>query len=495
MLVFISDLHLSDGSSFETINPEAFRVFAEDLVWMVGQACRRQDGRVEALERVDLVLLGDVCDPLRSKLWAQAEANPKGLRPWSPEMEDADLAGDRHAELGALVTELTRGIVENNAGGEDSEGAGAKGLACLRRLAREGIRPEGLPGERAIPLKIWYLAGNHDWFYYVDHPAYVPARALLVEAFGLAQDPAKPFPHRLEQAPAELRTIFERHQVWAQHGDLYDKDNFQVGLDDPKTAPAPGQGARARSSIGDFIVIELINRLPDAIIASFVDEGDPLADDPEFREALDEIDNVRPMQAIPQWLLSVLERFASDNDERNKDRRRWVSKAVHERLVECRREHADFLKELDHWGWDTTETLQAGTLLSAFASLKLLARASELSEGEGRIWARHSSKVKYRQHAAERVRAEREAGGDPPRFIVFGHTHKPEVVPIDLDPPNSWVYINTGTWREVHQRCVGEPERIEFLSFHVMSIAAIYADDERGGRPYETWTGTLGLRP
>lgn len=66
-----------------------------------------------------------------------------------------------------------------------------------------------------------------------------------------------------------------------------------------------------------------------------------------------------------------------------------------------------------------------------------------------------------------------------------------EEAPLDLEDDQGRIYINTGTWRPIHSRCEGK-ER-EFVSAHVMSYAAIYKDDERKGRRYETWTGTLGV--
>lgn len=487
MLVFISDLHLSDGTTFESIDPEAFRVFAEDLHWMVGQACRHRtpEGHthVKALQRVDLVLLGDVFDPLRSSAWTDRETNPRQLRPWSPELAGASLASESHNQLGALVETITRRMVAHNDGQGDS-----RGLGHLRRLARDGIRPKGLPEGTRIPLKIWYLVGNHDWFYYVQHPAYRASRQAIVEALGLAQSPDEPFPHRIEQAPAELREVFNRHEVWAQHGDVYDDDNFQGDAVVAGSIPPLGSGGRALSSLGDLIVIELVNRLPREIIERLSEAGDPLAHDPLFEESLDELDNVRPMQAIPQWLISTLQRFETGDADRNQGRRRLVNRAVRDRLTELEREHGEFLHRVDRWGWDTTDTMRAAKWVSFFTPLKWLAHASEFGRGD-------SSRIatEFRKEAARHCSAPEGTRREQSRFVVLGHTHRPEVVPLDRKGPVERVYINTGTWRTVHERCFGDSGNIDFLSHHVMSIAAIYVDGERGGRPYETWTGTLGL--
>src|SRR3990172_8328575 len=69
MLVIISDLHLTDGTSGETIRPHAFRVFRENLRDMAYEASWRSDGTYRPIESLDLVLLGDILDLIRSVKW------------------------------------------------------------------------------------------------------------------------------------------------------------------------------------------------------------------------------------------------------------------------------------------------------------------------------------------------------------------------------------------------------------------------------------------
>jgi UDP-2,3-diacylglucosamine pyrophosphatase LpxH len=480
MLVFISDLHLTDGTTCETISPDAFALFVEDLEWMASQACRRRydDGSSgwEPLQRVDLILLGDILDALRTDSWYEGE---DGLRPWTPEMADADTRAEAHAQLAKRVADITRAIVTRN----------QQGLDCFRQLARDGIRVASGDGEITIPFKIWYLPGNHDWFYNVGLPEYHAARQLLVDAIGLAHPANQPFPHTLEEAPAELREVFAQHKVFAQHGDLYDAENYQLDLevDDDR----PGFGRRAHSSIGDVFVIELLNGLPQEIRDRLDKLGDPLANQGAFLKALEEIDNVRPTLAIPQWLAALLQRYETHDPaqrEREKARRKAVHDALGSRLETLLAE--PFVKRLDKpWRRDTIDQLQTGKLLNSLLPLSAMSKISRWAEVFDRP-------LTYRDYAKARLQEiQREASENQAEIIVFGHTHHPEVVPLDLDQTRGWVYINTGTWRRVHERCAAEERQLEFLSFHVMSFAAVYQGSERGGRPYETWTGTLGSRP
>ena len=62
MLVFLSDLHLNDGSRGTNIHPGAFQIFAERLRYLAARASWRADGFYRPIDRIDLVLLGGLQD-------------------------------------------------------------------------------------------------------------------------------------------------------------------------------------------------------------------------------------------------------------------------------------------------------------------------------------------------------------------------------------------------------------------------------------------------
>ena len=82
MLIILSDLHLNDGTTGEPLSPEAFALFADRLRELAMTASWRSDGAYRPIERIDLVLLGDVFDLLHSTRWHTALA--KGTVPFSP---------------------------------------------------------------------------------------------------------------------------------------------------------------------------------------------------------------------------------------------------------------------------------------------------------------------------------------------------------------------------------------------------------------------------
>jgi hypothetical protein len=85
MLVIISDLHLTDGTSGETIKAGAFKTFRESFRDLAYDASWRSDDKYEPIQCMDLVLLGDILDVIRSTRWCEA---PAGVRPISANLRN-----------------------------------------------------------------------------------------------------------------------------------------------------------------------------------------------------------------------------------------------------------------------------------------------------------------------------------------------------------------------------------------------------------------------
>ena len=69
MLVISSDIHLGDGTTANSISPTAFDLFSNRLRETAYYAWFRQDGTYRPIENLDLLLMGDILDPLHSTLW------------------------------------------------------------------------------------------------------------------------------------------------------------------------------------------------------------------------------------------------------------------------------------------------------------------------------------------------------------------------------------------------------------------------------------------
>jgi len=130
MLVFFSDIHLTDGTSGETINPGAFDIFADH----VAELARKR----EACE-VRIVLLGDGLDVIRSVRWLKS---PTGTRPWDERGEPQE----------RLTLDILRATLDEN----------REALEFLADVpGRVASRTEGrVPAES---VRLDYVLGNHDW--------------------------------------------------------------------------------------------------------------------------------------------------------------------------------------------------------------------------------------------------------------------------------------------------------------------------------------------
>jgi len=450
MLVIVSDLHLTDGSTSETISPGAFSVFAQRLRDMAVVASWRADGAYKPVEGMDLVLLGDTLDVIRSARWASLPT----VRPW----------GNPHApEFVDQIGRITDDILRHN---EPS-------LAVLRDLAAEGgvsvppvMRSTGLPARDAegqpVPVRIHYMVGNHDWFYHLPGSNHEAIRRRVVRQMGLANCPTRPFPHDIVESD-ELLQLMRRHKVTARHGDLYDPLSFE--------------GDRDASSLGDVIVIELVSRFT-AEVENHLANQLPASTVLGLRE----IDNVRPLMLIPVWIDGLLHRTCALPAMRKRVQAVWDRLADEFLSI-------DFVRQRERWS-----TLEmAGGLERAlkFSERLPIGWASSVAAWTNKI--RGASADSYYSHAL----GEQDFRNRRAKHVVYGHTHAAESVPLDASYAEGYVlnqlYFNAGTWRRVHRQTRLAPGEHEFIACDVLNYLAFFQADERRGRPYETWSATLGF--
>jgi hypothetical protein len=449
MLVIISDLHLTDGTIGESLPPGAFQIFAERLRELAESASWRADGTYRPVERIDLVLLGDMLDAIRSAHWGMQEQ----VRPWS----DPD-----SPDVVEHVTRITHAVLTHN----------AASLQILRGLARHAairIPPatgRGMPAyeveRHPVAVRIHYMVGNHDWFYHVRGAGYDALRRTVIEHLGLANRADAVFPHDPAES-GELLEALRAHRVIARHGDLFDPLNFE--------------GNRDASSLGDAIIIELLNRFSSEVQAQL---GDEL---PEATLAgLRELDNVRPLLLIPVWIDGLLQRSCPFPHVQTQVKRIWDRQA--DRFLDL-----PFVRQRDTWNPnDLVDGLQRALKFSQRMSL---AWASNILGWLNQL--RGADDESYSHHAL----AEQDFRNRRAMHIVYGHTHYVENVPLDASYAEGRVlnqrYFNAGTWRRVHVQTRLAPAEREFIPHDEMTYLAFFRGDERKGRPYETWSGTLGV--
>ncbi len=445
MLVIVSDLHLTDGTSGATVNPGAFEILAHRLSDVAVRASWRGDGGYRPIDRIDLVLLGDTLDMIRSTRWLHSN-----VRPWhdvhSPAMVD-------------VVTRVADDILTHN----------SESLSTLRQLAAEGAikvpmaaqsgQPDYHTQPISIPVRTHYMVGNHDWHLHLRGASYDLLRQKVAHHFGLANSHTAPFPHDPHECEELLETL-RRHRVFARHGDIFDPLNFNEDRDS--------------SSLGDAIVIELVGRF-------IVEVSREMADDLPAAVAagLAEIDNIRPLLLIPAWIDGMLERSCPSPAIRKQLKKIW------DRLAD------EFLqlpmvRECD--AADLIDGLESALKFSQRPSIGWASRVSKWLHS-----LRGASGDSYYQHAL----AEQDFRNRRARHIVYGHTHTCETIPLDASYADAYVlnqmYFNAGTWRRTYRPTILAPSEHEFIPTESMTYLTFFQGDERGGRPFETWTGTLGL--
>jgi UDP-2,3-diacylglucosamine pyrophosphatase LpxH len=460
MLVIISDLHLTDGTSGQTVQWGAFRAFRDRLSDLAYDASWRRDGTYKPIEELHLVLLGDILDVIRSTRWLVENGEPSQVRPWS------DSQGPLFV---GKVGSITAAILKNN----------SESLSTLNRLHSTVTIPEatadGKPaaaewqpeGKNRRPVKVHthYLVGNHDWFFHLPGEPYNQLRRTIVEALGLENPSNLTFPHNPLESEV-IQKIYSDHRVFARHGDIFDPFNYE--------------GDRNRSSLGDAIVVELVGRFSLTVQEQM---GGILPK--ATLDGIKEIDNLRPTLIIPVWVDSLLERTCPDTHLQREVKDVWDRLVDEVLALDFVRNHHSLFHLFDsvgqlEWGLKFSKGVSHGNLSRLFSWI------------EAKFGTHESS---YYSHAA----AEAAFKSRSARCIVYGHTHVYEMVPLDsLVMSNSLfdqVYINSGTWRPYHQLCRVHPEHEEFVKYQAMTYLAFFKDDERGGRPFDVWSGVLGAAP
>jgi len=447
MLVTISDLHLTDGSNGVTLDGGALDMFAQRLADLALRASWRADGRYRPIDRIDLVLLGDVLDLIRSRRWLEGSA-----RPWS------DLQSPQLLETTTLIVDDA--LRHNDAALRTLRALGTEGVIRLPQATAAGSPIPGGDGIQ-VPVVIHYMVGNTDWLLHVRGSGFDLLRQRVSHALGLINEHKQPFPHDASESD-DLQDALRRHSTLARHGDIFDP--LHCGDD------------RDAASLGDAIAIELIQKFLVKLEQKF--SGDL---SPSLLAAAGELDHFRPIVLAGVYLEGVLERTCPRPALRKEIKRTWDS--LTEELLG--------LPQVREQG-----SLTSLNLVDDLAAALLFSRRMSLGWATNiRQWLsglRGASDASYFQHAL----AEADYRNRRARHIVYGHTHHAETIPLDASYADGYVlqqtYFNAGTWRRVYQQTHSVAGQHEFLASDTFTFLAFFQGDERGGRPYETWSGSLG---
>jgi UDP-2,3-diacylglucosamine pyrophosphatase LpxH len=453
MLVIVSDLHLGDGTTSESIPSSAFQLFARRMKETAYFASWRKDGSYRPIENLDVVLLGDVFDALHSTRWLDAFSinDANYIRPWSD---------PQNPKYAAKLLEVTRAIFEENNGA----------LAILRRCA-EGREIRLAPATRSgnpdfkseeqVPIKVrfHYMIGNHDWYYHLEGEAFDKIRAEMVEKLGLC-NPASPFPYEASESPL-LKDLFDRYKVLGRHGDCFDMFNFDA------------EKGRNSSSIGDAFVMEVCNRYPVEAQRRY---GDKLPTG--VVDSLRHITNIRPAFAAPMWISGQIKNHAGGLPIEIELKKVWDE--IADEFLQL-----DFVRQLDKsFQFDSVDALELAIKISKSASFSTINEV--VAWAQDKLWGVKNSYTHYALNESAFL-------NQTAQYVVYGHTHHYETIPLDatgfMPYANSQMYFNSGTWRTYYDLAVKNPKEQKFVPYQALTYITFYTDGEYEGRNFDAWSG------
>jgi UDP-2,3-diacylglucosamine pyrophosphatase LpxH len=449
MLLIISDLHLGDGTTANSIPTSAFKLFAGRLQEAVQFASWQQDDTYRPIEDVDIVLMGDILDPLHSTLWLDTmPGDADYIRPWS------DPASPYYA---AKLMKVTRAILEKNKASLDI----LRGCASGEVLKLAPATKKGMPDQRIknrIPLhvRIHYIVGNHDWYYHLKGAAFDEIRREIIDAMGLCNDHS-PFPYTLDESPM-LKDLFARYRVHGMHGDYYDNFNFDR------------EKGRDHGTIGDVFTMDVCNRFPIEVEKRFKDKL-PV----ELVDSLRKMTNIRPSLAIPLWISGQIRSNATSTKFEHEIKEVWDD--IADEFLQL-----PYVREADKaFKFDIVDAMKVMIKISGHASF------STIDEVVGwvhdKMWGGEHS---FANHA---LREPSFLNGSA-QFIVYGHTHHHEIIPLDtLQNRQSQLYFNSGTWHSYYDLAVRNLKEQKFIPYQAITYLTFYKENEHDGRSFESWSG------
>jgi len=481
MLVVISDLHLGDGTTAESIPASAFYLFAKRL---------RQDahfasmhyGKYKPIEELDVILMGDIIDPLHSTKWLfppigqeqhidingqqhiriTEQGDKDYIRPWSD---------PSHPLFAPKLKEVTRSVLDYN----------KEALEVMRKLSTGELidfNPMDMSGDRdikalnRIPLKVrfHYMVGNHDWYYHLKGPDFDQIRQEIITALGLSNPPT-PFPHDLrkidpnspweaDQAP-EIERLFRQYKVFCRHGDCFDTFNFDE------------ERGRDQATLGDVFTMEVCNRYPEELRRK-----------PELNveviNNLRHITNVRPALATPLWITGQMKRLSNEHIltgvTESQIKRIWDD--LGDKFI-----NLEFVRNKDKaFQFDIVDSLEMAIKISKLISPETLDNIIFKLQ-KRRLFGNEGS-------FAENALKEPAFLDDSARYIVYGHTHHQETIPLDYDDHGgNQIYFNSGTWHTFFDLARKDPKEKKFVPYKALGYITFYKKDEHDERQFETWSG------
>lgn len=431
MLVVLSDLHFAEAQSSQIGDLRFNRNLAPD-VYQTYFSEVNQIAVKNKVDKIDLILAGDILEISRSGLWLESDERPYVSN-----------------EVVSPSSKTERTILNI-----------IKAIACEERVQDTLEIFRHIQDHFKMQIDVHYLLGNHDRLVNATPDIRRQVRTLL----GLPGEDSR-FLYQFI-----LRDHLGQPFCLVRHGHEYDPMNFSVNIQELETLPAEfSQDSYGEPCLGDIITIEYGAALPYYLVEEY-GENSVISDSKltSLYHRLMAFDDVRPSTALLSYLFST---------PGLKKRQTWeLMEPCFLRVFQALSEN-----QLIEEYIDDTENLNFAqrALLNGLLDTKLFTQNIPywtIKETMKQIskTLKLKSPVKYARREALIQNADSGC-----KCVISGHTHFPEVSLISATGGDQRYYINTGTWRNVI------PATRSFKGFgrlNAMSKVMVYAPDELSGK-------------
>lgn len=401
MFVVLSDLHFSEAQSTQlgpnrfnrNLPPEAYESYFYEI---------NQFARANNVDRMDLILAGDILEISRSVIWLDESHRPY--------INNYDVTPGSDVE--ATILKIMAAI--------EREDKVSETLALFRNI------------QEYFDMKVvlHLILGNHDRLV----NATPNTRKYFRHMFGLG-DSDKMIDHYLI-----VKDYKENPFCLVRHGHEYDPANFSLNAEKMDVLPTHFEEKYYQQScLGDITTSEFGTALPWLFLKEYGE--DAILENKTLTaiyRRLIEFDDVRPTTAWLSYLFST---------PGVKKKKTWEKiKPIFTKIINTLSDHEQF-----------NQTLKQSELVSRFGRLFLMGLLKSGFFRNGipywiikrimKIVAR-SIKVKSMAKWAkkESLILDKNSGC---KLVISGHTHFSEVSLLSAKNQNERYYINTGTWRNV----------------------------------------------
>jgi UDP-2,3-diacylglucosamine pyrophosphatase LpxH len=447
MLVLVSDLHITDSTTANNVNPEAFDLLGDEIA----DAASRRRAR-----EVELVLLGDILDLVRTDYWHRT-AIPMAQRPWGGTLDQrTGMNADRGA-IEAQFQAILRAILASQT---------AQALGGMVSTLAAG----------AVPFRVTYVIGNHERVMWNFPSLQKAVRAALPQVSEFAAGVERP----------EYGLLARHGHEWDEntYGWRFRRDVLQPRERIDRFAPE----AYETMAIGEAVTAELMSGL----VFHARDQGAP----DSLVSQLKEVNNLRPLLDVFAWL-----------DWIAGGRLREHREMLHEAL---RRALEGLLESSLARQWDRLQTdyLVSGDLVDRLEQARSVLLGPNFESFRGRVETlqRVQRLVPALQPAEDGLlagaRSEAVFQGELTpagiQRVIYGHTHRARHDYFAASTDGTFrMYVNTGTFLPLITRT---RDGRSFASAQQMTMVFAYRADEDmqgkrdGTTSIDIWNGTRQKR-